>query len=544
MPVTGLPAKLAVEFIGTFFLTYTFATYSSAGTVNGLATGAVLCVLTYWGRDISGAAFNPAVTMVQVLLGKLGTGEGSWLDTLKRDWKAMLMYWGVQFGSAILAAILGYWTRPDDNMVACIEPTNKNFNFAEAFLVEWIWTSLICYVTIVMNYTKEMEGNYSYGFAIGMTWLAASLTASISGGGYNPALSFGLWFSSTFNSPDSSSCAKDGWANMWYFLLAPIAGSFSAWGTYRITHEERFAAYHDLIMEFVGTFFLTFAMCCTILVFNVAYFQVGFLVAALVYVGYHRNSGHYNPIVSLAVFINGGMTLKKFGLFSAAQCSAAFLAAIVGYLCTRYDNDLTDLEPYHPKVATNANKFGALLAEYFFTCFVTMSYLVTMNQVHKTGLKNNPFYGVIAGFAVMAGYATVGQYTYSIFNPAIWLGSSLVYLFAEGGDDVGEIYIYAISGFGGCVSAAFFYKFFFGDPFEGEAYDSAEGQMERDREEMRRIAARRAAAPAPAAGGAGKAGAGSGAARSNNTSAVMTANPVAGTSPAAGGSDGKPSSAV
>lgn len=111
-------AELIVEFIGTFMLTYTFATYQTGG--QHITAGAMLTVLTYWAKDISGAGFNPAVTLTQVLMGRLGTGEGSWLDTLKRDWKALLMYWGVQFGAAICAAILGYSTRPDDFMLAYV----------------------------------------------------------------------------------------------------------------------------------------------------------------------------------------------------------------------------------------------------------------------------------------------------------------------------------------------------------------------------------------------------------------------------------------
>ena len=71
-------------------------------------------------------------------------------------------------------------------------------------------------------------------------------------------------------------------------------------------------------------------------------------------------------------------------------------------------------------------------------------YLAVVARVRKTGVQANPFFGIIIGWAVLAGYGTVGQFTKSIFNPAVWMGSSLVYLFSEGGDDVGEIYIYAV----------------------------------------------------------------------------------------------------
>ena len=58
--------KYAAEFIGTFFLVFTIGCTGIAagpGVIPPLAIGAVLMVMIYAGGHVSGAHFNPAVTI-------------------------------------------------------------------------------------------------------------------------------------------------------------------------------------------------------------------------------------------------------------------------------------------------------------------------------------------------------------------------------------------------------------------------------------------------------------------------------------------------
>lgn len=55
-----------VEFVGTLFFIFVIIS-----TYNPLAIGAALAIAIYYGSPISGGHFNPAVTIVMTLNGKL-----------------------------------------------------------------------------------------------------------------------------------------------------------------------------------------------------------------------------------------------------------------------------------------------------------------------------------------------------------------------------------------------------------------------------------------------------------------------------------------
>jgi glycerol uptake facilitator-like aquaporin len=84
----NLSRKLAAEFLGTAFLLAIVVGSGIMGEklangnaavallANSIATGAGLIFLIYGFADVSGAHFNPAVTMAEIFHGKLGLKEG------------------------------------------------------------------------------------------------------------------------------------------------------------------------------------------------------------------------------------------------------------------------------------------------------------------------------------------------------------------------------------------------------------------------------------------------------------------------------------
>src|SRR5258706_2684629 len=68
--------KYVTEFIGTFGLVFTVGCAIFSGSALApLAIGAALMVLVYAGGHISGAHYNPAVTLGVFLRGKIPLGE-------------------------------------------------------------------------------------------------------------------------------------------------------------------------------------------------------------------------------------------------------------------------------------------------------------------------------------------------------------------------------------------------------------------------------------------------------------------------------------
>ena len=90
--------KYVTEFIGTFFLTFAVAVAALTGSMFvPLAAGATLMVMIYAGGHISGAHYNPAVTMAALVRGRIG-------------WSDAAGYWVAQFVGGILGALLLWGT--------------------------------------------------------------------------------------------------------------------------------------------------------------------------------------------------------------------------------------------------------------------------------------------------------------------------------------------------------------------------------------------------------------------------------------------------
>src|SRR5207244_13411019 len=84
------------EFIGTFFLVLTIGCTgigAGAGVIAPLAIGAVLMVMVFAGGHISGAHYNPAVTLGILIRGKVNAAD-------------VVPYWIAQFLAAAVAALL------------------------------------------------------------------------------------------------------------------------------------------------------------------------------------------------------------------------------------------------------------------------------------------------------------------------------------------------------------------------------------------------------------------------------------------------------
>ncbi len=203
-----------------------------------------------------------------------------------------------------------------------------------------------------------------------------------------------------------------------------------------------------LLTEFVGTFFLVLTIGLTVLIgTDFAPVAIGAVLMALVYMGGPVSGAHYNPAVTLAVWMRGGIKSAEGSFYIATQLVGALVAAFVVY----YVNDRTlDVAP---AAETTLSEF--VLLEFLFTFALT---LVVLNVATVKALAGNSYYGLAIGFTVLAGAFTAGPISGGAFNPAVALGPIVVDALLGDASSVGGLWVYLVACFGGGALAALVFR--------------------------------------------------------------------------------------
>jgi len=198
--------NLLAEFIGTFFLVLTIGLTVLSGTPFApLAIGSALMVMVYMGGHVSGAHYNPAVSLALAIRGALGMSQ-------------LVPYWIAQILGALAAAfavrfILGQTFAPTPAATASIP---------QALLVEFLFTFALALVVLSSATAKKVQGNSFYGLAIGFTVVVAAFAGGpISGGAFNPAVAIGPTIVHAMT-------GAGGYGSLWIYLAAPFVGAVIA----------------------------------------------------------------------------------------------------------------------------------------------------------------------------------------------------------------------------------------------------------------------------------------------------------------------------
>jgi aquaporin Z len=204
--------KYLTEFIGTFFLVLTIGCTVIAGgahVVPPLAIGSILIVMVYAGGHVSGAHYNPAVTLGVWMRGRLPSTE-------------VAPYWIAQLVGALAAAFVTRYLvgQPGDSpMTPAIGP---------GLVGEFLFTFALVYVVLNSATAKATTGNSYYGLAIGMTVLSGAFAlANVSGGAMNPAVAIGASTMGLF-APTS----------IWIHIVGEMAGGAAAAFAFKFINPE------------------------------------------------------------------------------------------------------------------------------------------------------------------------------------------------------------------------------------------------------------------------------------------------------------------
>ena len=204
--------KLTTEFIGTFFLSLTVCTaavYGSAGDYAPFAIASALMVMIYAGGHISGAHYNPTVTVSLYLRGACDKDD-------------VLPYIASQVIAAVSAAlVVENFFLPNSNLTSPVAAELGN----EAVVAELLFTFALAYVILNVATTESTSGNGYYGAAIALVVLAGAITVgSISLASFNPAVTSALIVSGKLTLADS-----------WMHFVPQIVGAILATYVYKST---------------------------------------------------------------------------------------------------------------------------------------------------------------------------------------------------------------------------------------------------------------------------------------------------------------------
>jgi len=189
-PVGGTPTimkKAVSEFVGTYFLVLTvFLNVTGASPAGGLSIAASLMCMIYALGGVSGANFNPAVTLALLL-----TGKGGMTGSLAP------VYIGSQLAGGFAAALTSIGIT---GTKLTLLPTG--FGYTPALIGETFFTFVLCFVVLNVACTtmpeKLMGGGPSaqiYGLAIGFCiMVGAGATGNVSGAALNPAVALPIDF--------------------------------------------------------------------------------------------------------------------------------------------------------------------------------------------------------------------------------------------------------------------------------------------------------------------------------------------------------------
>jgi aquaporin Z len=198
------------------------------------------------------------------------------------------------------------------------------------------------------------------------------------------------------------------------------------------------------ITEFVGTFGLVLTIGCVVMgESSLAPLVIGAVLAALVFAGGHISGAHYNPAVTLAVFLRGRVRGVDVLPYFAAQIAGGLLGGVAARM-------IVNPASIEPRSFSGQGIAVALLAEFLFTFFLAY---VVLNVATSQDHADNSFYGLAIGFILFAGAASVGGFSGAAFNPAVAIAASAIGILSWS-----AIWIFLVANFAGGAIAALVFR--------------------------------------------------------------------------------------
>ena len=184
----------------------------------------------------------------------------------------------------------------------------------------------------------------------------------------------------------------------------------------------------------------------------------------MIYIFGRVSGAHFNPAISLALFLRQKLAAMELGLYIAAQIVGSFIACLLFVLVRRgkfnimmgteigsamYDPD--DLEK------DGWSYVGALIMEIILTFILIMFILASCEKDNYLG----PSLGLAFAANILACAAIGGNVSGASMNPARSIAPAFIQLFdGEYKNPIKQIWIYIVGPFIGAIIAAFVWPIF------------------------------------------------------------------------------------
>lgn len=198
------------------------------------------------------------------------------------------------------------------------------------------------------------------------------------------------------------------------------------------------------LTEFIGTFFLVLTVGMTVIepgAGNLAPLAIGSALMIMVYAGGHISGGHYNPAVTLAVWLRGRCPQQDVLPYMGSQVAGGIVAALL----------VLGLKGDEAAVPAGIKIFPALIAESVGT--FALAYVV-LNVATAKATAGNSYYGLAIGFTIMVMAFAFGGISGGAFNPAVAVGITVMHV-----AKAASLWIYLVADFAGGALAAAAFRF-------------------------------------------------------------------------------------
>ncbi|HEY8376166.1 MAG TPA: aquaporin [Nannocystis sp.] len=200
----------------------------------------------------------------------------------------------------------------------------------------------------------------------------------------------------------------------------------------------------NYITEFTGTFLFVFSIALAVAHAGaLAPLAIGAALMCMVYMGGHISGGHYNPAVTLAIYLRGLLGPGAAVRYVGSQLAGATLAAALAPLVTHKTFLVAP---------GSADPTASLLVETIFTFALV---LVVLNVATDNAVAKNSFYGLAIGFTIVVAAFVGGPISGGAFNPAVGLGPALA---ALGSAPLGDAWLYVVGPIVGALLATGVYR--------------------------------------------------------------------------------------